>query len=141
RYLIGDQAFFRALRRMAYPTKEMESWTDGRQTRLVNTDDFLNIAERESGMKLGGFFELYLRQPKLPMLETRVITSINPNKPSILELEWKTPNEMPFPMPLDVVADGKKQRVEMKNGKGSICFTGTAPVVDPNGWVLKETKR
>ena len=33
RYLIGDDAFFRALRRMAYPRKEMESYTDGRQQR------------------------------------------------------------------------------------------------------------
>src|SRR5258708_14893079 len=52
RYLIGDAAFFRALHRMAYPTKEMEKLTDGRQTRFVNTDDFLTIAEQESGMKL-----------------------------------------------------------------------------------------
>jgi aminopeptidase N len=64
RYLIGDDAFFRALRRMAYPTKEMERWTDGRQTRLVNTDDFLAIAEEESKMELDWFFEMYLRQPK-----------------------------------------------------------------------------
>ena len=54
RYLIGDDAFFR-LRRMAYPTKEMESWTDGRQTRLVSTDDFLKIAEKDSGMELDWF--------------------------------------------------------------------------------------
>ena len=63
RYLIGDEAFFKALHHMAYPTKEMETYTDGRQERLVNTDDFLTIAEHDSGMKLDWFFELYLRQP------------------------------------------------------------------------------
>ena len=47
RYLIGDDAFFKALHHMAYPTKEMEKLTDGRQERLVNTDDFLTIAETE----------------------------------------------------------------------------------------------
>lgn len=128
RYLIGDDAFFRSLRRMAYPTKEMESWTDGRQTRLVNTDDFLNIAEQESKMDLDWFFELYLRQPVLPKLVTETSGSTT-------TLRWETPNNMPFAMPIDVVVDGKSQRVEMKDGRGVI--TGTVPMVDPNGWVLR----
>ncbi len=130
RYLIGDEAFFRALRRMAYPTKEMETWTDGRQTRLVTTDDFLTIAEQESKMDLDWFFELYLRQPKLPKL-------VNEVSGNTLTLRWETPNNMPFPMPIDVEINGKTQRVEMKDGKATVNFTGTAPVVDPKGWVLK----
>lgn len=130
RYLIGDDAFFRALHHMAYPTKEMETYTDGRQERLVNTDDFLTIAEAESGMKLDWFFELYLRQPKLPKLIPSVAGKT-------LNLSWETPNNLPFPMPVDVMIDGKPQRVEMKGGKGSVTFTGTAPPIDPDGWVLK----
>ena len=47
RYLIGDKAFFSALHHMAYPTKEMETYTDGRQERLVTTDDFLD--DRRTG--------------------------------------------------------------------------------------------
>ena len=137
RYLIGDDAFFKALRHMAYPTKAMEKITDGRQARLVNTDDFLTIAEQDSGMELDWFFELYLRQPKLPKLEALTVVSFDPNKPNQLELRWITPNDMPFPMPVDVVINGKTQRVEMKDGKGTVSFTGTAPVVDPDGWVLK----
>jgi len=130
RYLIGEDAFFRSLRRMAYPTKAMEKFTDGRQERLVNTDDFLTIAQEESKMDLGWFFELYLRQPKLP----RLVTNVSGNT---LELVWETPNNMPFPMPVDVIVGGKVQRVEMKGGKASLTFTGPAPAVDPDGWVLK----
>ncbi|MEQ1920871.1 MAG: M1 family metallopeptidase [Pyrinomonadaceae bacterium] len=130
RYYIGDEAFFKALRHMAYPDKEMESFTDGRQTRLVNTDDFLAIAEADSGMELDWLFEMYLRQPKLPKLVSTVAGNT-------LTLSWETPNNMPFPMPIDVVIDGKTQRVEMKDGKGSVTFTGTPPMVDPDGWVLK----
>ncbi|MGB7209395.1 MAG: M1 family metallopeptidase [Pyrinomonadaceae bacterium] len=138
RYLIGDDAFFRSLRRMCYPTKAMESVTDGRQTRLVNTDDFLTIAEQESKMELDWFFELYLRQPKLPKLiakSTCYDTGVIPE--CIMALQWETPNNLPFPMPIDVEMNGKTQRVEMKDGKGAVSFTGTAPVVDPKGWVLK----
>ncbi len=140
RYLIGDDAFFRALRRMAYPTKEMEAITDGRQERLVNTDDFVTIAEQESGKDLGWFFELYLRQPKLPKLTTTVGTrQIGPNgsPQQVLTLSWETPNNMPFPMPIDVEVNGKIQPVEMNNGRATVSFTGTPPVIDPNGWVLK----
>jgi aminopeptidase N len=137
RYLIGDDAFFRSLRRMAYPTKEMETWTDGHQTRLVNTDDFLTIAEQESKMDLDWFFELYLRQPKLPALKTEIVRAADSATQKALVLSWETPNNMPFPMPIDVVVNGKTQRAEIKNGRVNVPFTGDAPVVDPNGWVLK----
>lgn len=131
RYLIGDEAFFRALRRMAYPTKEMEKLTDGRQTRLVNTDDFLSIAEEESKMDLDWFFELYLRQPKLPKL----ITETGGNQ---MTLRWETPNNLPFPMPVDVEIDGKTQRVEIKNGAATVNFSGqNQPKIDPQSWILK----
>ncbi|HTK37412.1 MAG TPA: M1 family metallopeptidase, partial [Pyrinomonadaceae bacterium] len=130
RYLIGDDAFFRALHHMAYPTKQMETYTDGRQERLVTTDDFLTIAEQDSGKKLDWFFELYLRQPKLPKL----VSEVNGNT---MTLHWETPNNMPFPMPIDVEVNGKTQRIEMKDGKSTVKFTETAPVIDPKGWVLK----
>lgn len=130
RYLIGDDAFFRSLRKMAYPTPELEKATDGRQVRLVTTDDFLSIAEKESGQKLDWFFEIYLRQPKLPKL----ISEISGNQ---LTLRWETPNNLPFPMPLDVTLNGKRQRIEMKNGTATINFDGQPPTVDPDELVLK----
>lgn len=134
RYLIGDDAFFRALRRMAYPTKEMEKWTDGRQERLVNTDDFLTIAEVECKCGLDWFFEIYLRQPKLPKL----LYSIGggPLRETIA-LNWETPNDIPFPMPVEIMIDGKPQRVEMPSGRGSVRVGNAKYEVDPNGWVLK----
>ena len=107
--------------------KEMEKWTDGRQTRLVNTDDFLAIAEEESKMELDWFFEMYLRQPKLPKLVTETSGG--------MFLRWETPNNMPFPMPIDVVVNGKTQRVNMKNGRATV--TGAGITIDPNAWVLR----
>ncbi|HCA57176.1 MAG TPA: peptidase M1 [Blastocatellia bacterium] len=136
RYLIGDDAFFRSLRKMAYPTPAMERMTDGRQTRLVDTEDFRRIAEAESKMKLDWFFEVYLRQPKLPKLRSTKLDLRDENRQSML-LEWQTPNSMPFPMPVEVIVNGKPQRVEMKNGKGSITYTGEAPTIDPKGWILR----
>lgn len=140
RYLIGDDAFFRALRRMAYPRKEMERFTDGRQQRLTDTDEFLKIAEAESKMELDWFFEMYLRQPKLPTLNVgsgACNTSNVGTTRCFADLQWETPSGMPFPMPIDVVVEGKTQRVEMKNGRALVDLGQSKPVVDPNGWVLR----
>lgn len=130
RGLIGDDAFFRALRRMAYPTKAMERIKTGGQTRFVNTDDFLTIAEQESGMDLGWFFEIYLRQPALPRLSMKYTGDR-------VDLKWNTPNNMPFPMPVEISIDGNRQKVPMKDGTGVIYTKGGKVVVDPDGLVLK----
>jgi len=130
RYLIGDEAFLRSIRRMAYPTPEMEKLADGRAMRLVTTDDFVTIASTESKQDLRWFFEVYVRQAKLPTLKKVV-------EDGVMQLEWVTPENLPFAMPVDVVIDGKSVRVPMVGGKGSVNFSGAEPVIDPNGWVLK----
>ena len=131
RYLIGDEAFFRSIRRMAYPTPESEKWADGRALRSVTTDDFVNIASAEAKQDLRWFFEVYLRRAKLPVLKSEVANGV-------LRLEWDAPDGLPFPMPIDILVDGKSIRVPMTGGSGSVSFTGDAPTIDPNGWVLRQ---
>lgn len=132
RYLIGDKAFFTALRRMAYPDPAMERVTDGRQCWYATTDDFLHIAEAASGRKLDWFFEVYLRQPKLPRL---VETTEN----GVLNLHWETPGSMPFPMPVDVRIGNTVKRLEMKNGNAAVQLAASAtPIIDPLKWVLRD---
>lgn len=136
RYLIGDKAFFASLRRMAYPTKMMETITDGRQSRFVNTDDFKTIAEEESGSKLDWFFEVYLRQPALPSLNTEQVENSDGKK--IVNFSWLTPNNMPFEMPIEVKIGKETRRIEIKNNVGSMLLSkDTDFEVDPNGWILK----
>ncbi len=131
RYLIGDDAFFRSVRKMAYPEKEMEGITSGKQSRLVTTDDFKQIAENESGINLDWFFEVYFRQPKLPELDV----SRSSDK---MELQWKTPNDLPFPMAIDVEINGVKKRIAMPDGNVSLTVKETDTVkFDPEGWILK----
>ncbi len=131
RYLIGDEAFFRAVRRMAYPQKSMETITVGGQNRLVTTDDFKQIAEEESGMDLDWFFDVYLRQPELPSLAA----SLDGNK---IRMHWQVPDGLPFPMPIDVGSGGQKRRVEMKNGETILDWGSSVfPAFDESGWILK----
>lgn len=134
RYLIGDDAFFRALRRMAYSDPLMEKVTNGKQTRFATTDDFLRIAEKESGKKLGWLFEVYLRQPALPKL-------ISETKGNQLTLRWETPNNLPFPMPVEIKIGNETKRVAMNSGTAIVPLGSDAQyTVDPNEWVLKAQK-
>ncbi|HEY8559908.1 MAG TPA: M1 family metallopeptidase [Pyrinomonadaceae bacterium] len=132
RYYIGDEAFFKSIRRMAYPNPKTEKVTNGKQFHFATTDDFLRIAERESGKDLDWFFELYLRQPALPKLKAET-------SGSQLNLRWETSNNMPFPLPVEVKIGGATRRVEMTNNAGSVALPqGSAYEIDPNGWLLMQ---
>jgi aminopeptidase N len=131
RYLLGDKPFFTALRRMAYPDPQMERVKDGRQCRLVTTDDFVKIAEAASGKELDWFFELYVRQPKLP----RLVSEVKENQ---LSLRWETPEGLSFPMPVEVQLGNEVRRIEMTNGTATVPLqAGQQPVIDPKNRILK----
>jgi aminopeptidase N len=131
RFYLGDEAFFKTLRRTTYPTAEMEKITDGKQFHFETTDDVKRTAEQQSGKKLDWFFELYLRQPALPKL-------VSETKGNQLVLRWETPNNLPFPMPVEVKIGNDIKRLEMPNGTTTIALPqGAQYTIDPNGWVLK----
>jgi aminopeptidase N len=132
RYLLGDSLFFTTLRRWLYPSAEAEKVTDGRQVRLVSTDDFVAHVSKMAGRDLGWFFEVYVRQPKLPrLLESRSASG--------LTLRWDVPGGLPFPMPVEVSIDGVVQRVEMAQGRASIAAPREAKVVvDPTEWIFRD---
>jgi aminopeptidase N len=131
RYLIGDKAFFTALRRMAYPDPRMEKITNGRQVRFATTDEFLQIAEAASGVELDWFFEVYLRQPKLPKL----VTEENGNQ---MILRWEAPENLPFPMPVEVQTGTSTKRYEMPGGKITVPLQSAQSItLDPQNWILK----
>lgn len=133
RFLIGEEAFFEALRRMAYPRPVLREATEGRQTRFATTRDFVRIAKATSGQGLDWFFGVYLRQAELPRLVTE-------RSGTRLQLRWTVPGEHTFPMPIPVQVGGETRRVEMTGGSATIELpAGTTDVaVDPTNWVLKE---
>ena len=132
RFLLGDETFFTALKRMAYPDPELARATDGRACRFATTDELRAIVEQASGRELEWFFEVYLRQPHLPKLVTET-------KGRALHLRWETPTDVPFPLPVEVELGGERVRVEMPGGRGVLENpTGTRVRVDPDRWLLRE---
>ncbi len=133
RYLLGDEAFFPLLRRFAYPDPKLEQTTDGSACRFATTDELLAIAERETKRELDWFFELYLRQAKLPKLTSEFAGGK-------LRLRWETPQGLAFPMPVEIEIDGTMRRVELPNGSAEVDLGGEKePLIDPNNWILRET--
>jgi len=131
RYLVGDKDFFTILRRFAYPDPRMEKVTDGSQCRFATTDDLLKTAEKYSGMKLDWFFEVYLRQPKLPKLNSSFTGET-------LTLKWETPNDLPFYLTVEVKIGDKTERIEMKDGTAEVNIpAGMRYEIDPKGLILK----
>lgn len=128
RYVMGDEAFFKFLRRMAYPDPAMERVKDGAQCRFATTEDVLHLAEEISGKQLDWFFEVYLRQHEQPRLVTE-------QADGGVRLRWEAPNGLPFPMPVEVRVDGQTRRVEMPGGTAFIPKVASVEV-DPSNWVL-----
>jgi len=116
---------------MAYPDPALEKTTDGSACRFATTDEILHIAEQQSGMDLGWFFEVYLRQPALPELTWEV-------HDGTLGLRWSAPTGAPFPMPVEVELDGEYVRVECPGGQGELPLGGHAFAVDPRDRVLRK---
>ena len=123
RHLIGDEAFFAALRQMA--------GADQTAPRLVDTAEFIRIAEDASGQALDWFFDVYLYQAELPQLVTE-------RDGDQLTLRWDAPGDAPFPMPIDVQIGNSIQRVAMDDGAATLTVEeGASVTVDPQQWVLR----
>ena len=131
RYLIGDDNLKTALRRMLYPTPEMEKVTDGSHTRFVSTNDFKEVSENLSGQQLDWFFNLYTHQPALPRLKADL-------KDNTLVLKWITPDNMPFPMPVDIKIGEELKRIEIPAEGTKIKVKNQKILIDPHKWVLFE---
>jgi aminopeptidase N len=132
RYYLGDELFFKVLKRWAYPTEVMERAADGSQCRFATTDEMIEIAENISGKKLDWFFEVYLRHAPLPKLNYKY-------ESGLLKLWWTTENNMPFDLPVEVKHGNEINRINMINGKGEMVIPdGIEFKIDPDDWLLME---
>ncbi|MEO0650067.1 MAG: M1 family metallopeptidase [Planctomycetota bacterium] len=129
RWLLGDEAFFRVLRRWAYPDPALEAVTDGSACRLTDTDELLAIAERESGTQLAWYFEVALRRAQPPQLQVE-------RRGDSLRLSWKAPDDLPYPMPVEVAFGEQRMRLAVPEGGAEYPVVAEPVVIDPDDWLL-----
>ena len=133
RWLLGDERFFACLRKFCYPTEAAAKATDGSQVRLVCTDDFVKTCNEVAGEDLAWFFEVYVRQPRLPGLREEV-------RDGALHLDWEVPQGLSFSLPVPVVVGDQPRRVEMPGGHGQVELGGADYEVDPEARVLMQRR-
>jgi aminopeptidase N len=131
RWLVGRELLVESMRRLCYPDPALEASTDGSAVHFATTDGYQALVERLAGRELGWFFELYLRQPALPVLRAE-------ERDAVLHLSWETPGGLPFPMPVEVTLDGVPVRVEMPEGRAEVRIPpGVQWEADPLRRVLR----
>lgn len=80
------------------------------------------------------FFDVYLRRAALPEL-------IEARSGDKLTLLWLTPDDLPFPMPIEVMVGDKLVKVAMPGGTATINAPADARVlVDPFARILRRSK-
>ena len=121
RFVLGDSIFFPTLKQFA---------TDPAYTfpNFVNTDDLLNLLNKNSGKDLGKLFNLYLYTTDYPEIK---IDSVSTNT-----FELSIPN-IDFEIPMEVSYDGKIDTLQLSD-KSIQINSKTRPVVDAKNWYLKE---
>jgi aminopeptidase N len=131
RALIGDEAFWRATRRLLYDTEEPWDLPYPIAPRYRSTEEFVAIVNETVGSDLTWFFDVYLREAELPILE------VERGRDS-LELAWSVPGGRAFPLRVPVRVDGEMHEVAMEGGRGSLAVEPEAHVVvDPEMVVLR----
>src|SRR3546814_5224783 len=71
----------------------------------------LKIVDEVTGEDYKWFFDVYFYQAQLPRL-------VQTREGGLLKLRWQVPGDLPFPMPVEVRADGKVVTLPMTDGTG-----------------------
>lgn len=129
RLLIGDEAFFRSLRRLIYDTADPRPGNF--QPLYRSTSDLIRIVNEEAGRDLGWFFDAYVHQAALP----RLALTRDGDRAT---LAW-TGAPGAFHMPVEVEIDGRSILLEMADGKGTFdAPRGAHILIDPRNRVLRD---
>ena len=131
RNLIGDEAFFNATRRLVYGRADPAPGNFA--PRFSNSDEFVAIVSEETGRDMGWFFDVYLKQAALPQLVTR-------RNGASLTLIWEAPGGLPFPMPVEILVDGKLEVIRMDDGSSvrTLADVRSHVVIDPYSKILRQ---
>lgn len=133
RYHLGDESFFNLLKRWVYPNSLDFDNTNGRQCRILSTNDMKEKAEEITGVNLDPFFEVFFREASYPNL-------IVDRKTDSTVFIWETENSIKLDLDIPVFVNGIEQRVDVKEGIGVLYISANDILdIDPNKWILMDS--
>lgn len=128
RYLIGDDAFFKATKQLVYGTTAPKP---GNFTPVFkNSADFVNIVNSITGKDMSWFFDVYLYQAGLPTL-------VVDRTDDAITVQWKIENDKPFYMPVDISINGVITTLDLSNPVTLSINKMDVIILDPNSKILK----
>ncbi|MCM8730345.1 M1 family metallopeptidase [Hephaestia sp. GCM10023244] len=131
RNLIGDKAFFDAVRLLVYDRTDPKP---GNYTQTFRTTpDFIRIVNQVTGKDYRWLFDVYIYDAALPRLvQTRTGDSVT--------FTWQTPEDKPFPMPLEVRVGDRIETLAMRDGTGTLAVPASVHIVaDPRAKILRQS--
>ena len=131
RQLIGDQFFFTSIRELVYGTADPKPGNF--KPRISDTQEFIQIVNDVTGKDYQWFFDVYVFQAPLPILEQE-------RENSQIRLNWKTENDLSFPMPLDVSINGEIKTLAMQSKELLIVHPKDIVIIDPMSKILRQEK-
>ncbi len=132
RGVMGDDAFFRSVTELVYGRTDPKPGNF--KPIFANTQDFIDIVNKHSESNLDWFFDVYLFSAALPEL------TMTRHKDSVT-FAWKTDNNLPFPMPLEVSINGKITELDMQTAFSLPVSQFDTVIADPNSKVLRYEQR
>lgn len=131
RQQMGDAAFFKAIRMLVYGRSDPRPGNF--QPQFGTTQGFLKIVNDVTGKDYRWFFDVYLYRAALP----RLVVS---REDATLKLRWQVPDNLPFPMPVDVRVDDRIVTLPMSDGTGKTPADATAAItIDPLSKILMQS--
>jgi aminopeptidase N len=131
RELIGDAAFYESVRRLVYGRPDPKPGNFS--AHFATTQDFIDIVNRVTRNDFRWFFQVYLYRAELPQL-------IAERDRNILKLIWRTPDDLPFPMPVEVRMGERIVIVPMNSGHGELELESTSDyTLDPHSKLLRQS--
>ncbi|MEM7741540.1 MAG: M1 family metallopeptidase [Pseudomonadota bacterium] len=130
RWLVGEDAFWRATRRLVYgtatPWQGFGPWPGYR-----STADFTAILSEEAGQDLSGIIGAYLYLADLP-------SQLIERRDDELRLSWENTGPYAFHLPVPIAVTGRLVIVSMEGGEGRLKVGKDANVViDPEAQILR----
>ena len=118
RYMMGEEAFFKALK--AYATNPGNTYSN-----FASTDQFISFFSSYTNIEIGSYIQMHLYSTDL----------INPGVIDLGNDEYEIGLGVPFQLPIDVEIDGKVERMLISR---KVVKSKSMPIIDPLNWYLKK---
>lgn len=132
RGLIGEEAFWRSVRRLIYDKAEPWSLSYPIQPTRRSNDDFVRIASEEYGEDLNWFFDMYLGQAAIPLL-------VQERDDEGVSFSWPNNPAAKFNIPILVTQDGRSAEYAVPStGEKFPLATDALLQVDPGNTLFRD---